>query len=161
QGRCALHRAADLEIGLAGELWMDAALETDLRRALLPRFARALADFLEGEEVGHVAQAGLGGRLREGAERARAGADVRVVDVAIQEVGRGVADARASQLVRGVADRAGGTVTRPEQGDDLGFVQRAPGEDFGDRSVDARVLARRGARHRWNGPIFSRRPVAV
>ena len=57
-GTAALHGAADVEIGLAGVVGMDAALQADFGGAALPGLARAAHDLLEREVVGRAAQVG-------------------------------------------------------------------------------------------------------
>ena len=94
-GRRHLHRLDDGEIGVAGVAGMDAALQADLGGAALPGLARARRDLVEVEIVGLVAVAEAVPALGEGAELAAVGADVGVVDVAVDDVGDGVADARA------------------------------------------------------------------
>src|SRR5207247_2076981 len=77
-----LHRLADLDIGVAGEGRMDAALEADLDRAPLPGLLRPPCDLVDRDEVRRPAQVLREPPLREGAEPAAEVADVRVVDVA-------------------------------------------------------------------------------
>ena len=83
-------RPADVEIGLAGVVRVDAALQADLGRAPLPGFAGAARDLLEIHLVGHAAKILGQLALGERAEAAVEVADVGVVDVAIDHV----ADAR-------------------------------------------------------------------
>ena len=49
-GRAAFTRAADVEIGRAGVVGMDAALQADLGRAALPGLQRAARDLVEVED---------------------------------------------------------------------------------------------------------------
>ena len=94
-GRGGFHGGDDAEIGLARIARPDAALQADLGGAALPGLARAPRDLLEREVVGLLAMAETVPALGEGAEGAAVGADVRVVDVAVDDVGHGVAAARA------------------------------------------------------------------
>src|SRR5262249_23037823 len=124
---------ADLEIGGAGVFRMDAALETHLGGAALPRFLAAPDDFVHVEVVGAAAQILSELALGEGAELAAEIADVGVVDVAGDDVGHGVAIDLTAQPVGGGADHVELVAARLEQPDYLGFaegVARArPAED--------------------------------
>ena len=100
-GHGLLHGAADLEVGLAGEARVDPALEADLRRAALPRLARAAGDLAGRHDVRAAAQVRGEPALREGAEAAAEVADVRVVDVPRDDVGDDVAVPLPAPLVGG------------------------------------------------------------
>ena len=107
-GHGLLHGAADLEVGLAGEARVDAALEADLGRAALPRLARAARDLAGRHDVRAAAQVRGEPALREGAEAAAEVADVRVVDVPRHDVGDDVAvHARGAARRRRRAPRRG------------------------------------------------------
>src|SRR3546814_19465411 len=81
-------RATNIEISLAGERRMDAALHADFRAAAFRGFAHAAADFVVVDEVGFAAQVLVRATLRECAAAALVQADVRVVDVANDSVAR-------------------------------------------------------------------------
>src|SRR5258708_1164243 len=51
-GDGSLNGAADVDVGAPGILRMDSALQADLARSTLPRFARAPHDFGKIEDVG-------------------------------------------------------------------------------------------------------------
>src|SRR5213075_2000059 len=81
-----LDRPADVDVEVAGEGGMDPPLEADLRGAALPGLVAAAHDLIERDEVGRPAQVGGELALRERAEAAAEIADVRVVDVARDDV---------------------------------------------------------------------------
>src|SRR3546814_1763491 len=58
-------RATNIEISLAGERRMDAALHADFRAAAFPGFAHAAADFVVVDEVGFAAQVLVRARSEE------------------------------------------------------------------------------------------------
>ena len=118
-----LHRLDDGEIGVAGVAGLDAALQAHLGGAARPGFRRARRDLGHVEIVGLVAMAEVVPALGEGAELAAVGADVGVVDVAIDDVGHGVADALGAQCVGRPADGGEVRAARVEQRDDVGLVQ--------------------------------------
>src|SRR5688572_16950345 len=86
-----LHRGDDVEVGLTGKRRMDAALQANLGRPPLPGLPGPHPDFVEREQVAGSAQAPRAATLREGAEAAVISADVRVVDVAIDDITHAVA----------------------------------------------------------------------
>ena len=98
-GRRRLHRPADLEVGRAAVVGMDAALQAHLGRAALPGLAGAARDLGEVEVVGRPAQMLGEPALGEGAEAAAEVADVGVVDVAVDDVGDPLAADLLAQLV--------------------------------------------------------------
>ena len=87
-----LHRARDVEVVVAVEVGMDAALQAHLGGAAVDRLDDAPLDLVEVEEVRVAAQVERQRALGEGAEPALERADVRVVDVAVAHEGDGVAD---------------------------------------------------------------------
>ena len=64
-----LDGAANAQIGLAGVIGMDAALEADLGCASLPGLGRAAHDFVESEVIRRATQRLMRLALGEGAER--------------------------------------------------------------------------------------------
>ena len=94
-----LHGAQDVEVPLAGEARVDAALQTDLSAAALPRLDRAPRDLVDVEQVGRTAQILGEAPLRERAEAALEVADVGVVDVPADDVRDVVAGALPAALV--------------------------------------------------------------
>ena len=103
-GHRVLDRAADREIGRAGVIGMDAALQADFGRAALPGLAAAALDLVELEIVRPAAQVVAELAFGEGAELAAEVADVGVVDVAVDDVGDAVAARFGAQRVGGGAD---------------------------------------------------------
>ena len=89
----------DRQVGVAGVARVDAALQAHFRRPARLRLRHALADLGEVEVVAGAAQRARAAALGERAEPAGIGADVRVVDVAIDDVGDGVAVDRGPQRV--------------------------------------------------------------
>src|SRR6185437_9130941 len=85
--RCrAFHGTDDVEIGAAGEAWMDAALQADFGGAAIPSLRRPPRDLLQIQQVAGAAQRPRAA-LRERAEAAVIETDVGVIDVAVDHVG--------------------------------------------------------------------------
>ncbi len=82
----ALHRAAQLDIGLAGIVGMDAALHADFGGAALPGLARTPRHFLQRQVVGLAAQLLADLALGKRAETAFIAADIGVVDITVDDV---------------------------------------------------------------------------
>ncbi len=146
----------------AGVGGMDAALHADFGRAALPRpRVTRSADLLQSQIVGLAAQILARLALGEGAELAVEGADVGVVDVAVDDIGDGVAVDVAAQFVGGRADRRKVVAARAEQArrSRLRRASRraapspARGRDPRDRSIDG--AAARSIRSR--APAMARR----
>ena len=118
-GHGLLHRTGDVDVVVAVEVRMDAALQRDLGGAHLPRFHRALGDVVEGEQVRRAAQVQRQRALGEAAELALERAHVGVVDVAVVHPRDGVAHGTVPQFVGhlGHGHHLGPTST--EQRDDL------------------------------------------
>ena len=83
-----------LEVVLAVEVGVDAALQADLGRPAGFGLDDAPCDLVDLEQIGAAAQVERQRALGEGAEPALEGADVRVVDVAVGDEGDHVADGR-------------------------------------------------------------------
>ena len=169
-----LHRAADLQIFLAGVGRMDAALHADLGSSACPRLAHPPRDLVHGEIVGLAAQVLAHLAFREGAELALERTDVGVVDVAGDDIAHGVAVHLAAQIVRCAADRGEIVAARAEQLHDLAFAERDTALHFRQRRRDARGrhdlrrlveqsgLTRRQSRHAARTPVVdARRAFAV
>ena len=105
-GRDLLHRPGDVEVVVAVEVGVDAALQAHLGRAALDRLDHAPLDLVEVEQVRVAAQVQRQRALRERAEPALERADVRVVDVAVADERDVVADDLAPQLVGDLGDPA-------------------------------------------------------
>src|ERR1700722_4551461 len=102
---------------------MDAALEANLRGAPFPRLGRAANDFLKSKVIRRAPQRLMLFALGKGTERAAVGADVGVVDVAVDDVADGVAaDSSAKLIGRGDNALVIG-VARREQPHDLRLTQ--------------------------------------
>jgi hypothetical protein len=104
---------------------VDAALQADLGGPAVPGFERAPFDFVEIEDVRAAAQVLAQLAFGEGAELAFEIADVGVVDVAVDDVGDGVAGGGAAQLVGGGGDAREVVATGSEQANDVGFAETA------------------------------------
>src|ERR1700733_777582 len=147
-----LDRPTDAEIGRTGVFGMDAALQANLGRAALPSFLAAAGG------LAHIAILGAGPpilaelALRERAELAAEITDVRVVDVAGDDVADRVAVDLAAQPVSRFADSVERIAARREQRDDVafaqGFARRRAVEDRLDGGCLAGVPRLRACR-RW------------
>ncbi len=115
--------AGQVEVGGPGQVRVDAALHAYLGGAGRPRRLGPGTDLLLGERVG----VGVAPPLRERAEPAPGVADVREVDVPIDDVGDVVADGVAPQVVRKPAELLERGAGRAEQ-------------DQGVRVADARRI---------------------
>ena len=98
-GQLGPDRLDQLDVPLAGEAGMDAALQAHLGAAAVPRLVAAAQDLLAPEQVGGAAQVLGQLALREGAEAALEVADVGVVDVPADDVGDLVAVALGAHLI--------------------------------------------------------------
>jgi hypothetical protein len=150
-----LDATADLEIGGPCIARVYPALHAHFRRAALPRFARAPLDFTERQIVWLAAQIFGGLAFRKGAEAAAIRADVRVIDIAIDDVADYIAVRLCPELVCGGADGQKVPPARLEQSHDLGFAQRLTVFRSGENRIEAAARARlhcvRKVHHRWIG----------
>ena len=140
-GRAPLHRVDEVEVERARQIGVDAALHADLGGALAPRFLGAVGDLGERERVGLVVDLTLGER----AEPAAHVADVREVDVAVDDVGDVVADGLGAQTVGDPAERVERVALGPEQRERLVVGDRPVRLGLGERASGSR---HRGARAR-------------
>ena len=125
------------EVEVAGQARVQPALDADLGRAVVPRLLRAVGHLVQRQRVGLGVDLALGER----AEPASRVADVREVDVPVDDVGHLVADGVPPQVVGDRAERLEGVA--------LGLEQR-------QRASSRR--GRRGGRPRPRGaPVGSRR----
>src|SRR6185436_16333746 len=99
-----LDRTHDREVVVAGERRMDPTLQADLSRAALPGLLAAAHDLLMRHEVRRAAQVRRQLSLREGTEPAAEVTDVRVLDVARDDVRHLVTADLAPKLVGGSKD---------------------------------------------------------
>ena len=114
----------DLEVVVAVEARVDAALETDLggaRASSASRTRSVMSDELE--EIGRAPEVEREGALGEGAEAALEGADVGVVDVAVGHPGDDVAHGLGPQLVGQLGHGPDLGPAGAEEGDDLVLVE--------------------------------------
>ena len=156
-----LHRPADLECSRAGIIRVDAALHADFGRAARARLAHARRDLVEREIVWPAAQVFAGLALREGAELAPEVADVGVVDVARDDVADDVAVddlGRSSSAARHTAAELG--AARPEESNDLAFVERALPRCALARTRAELAIARPKAAPRQSARSRARRQIA-
>src|SRR5580765_2560636 len=98
---------------------MDSALQADLGRAALPGLLAAAHDLFVRHEVRRAAQVRRQLSLREGAEPAAEVADVRVLDVARDNVGHLVAADLAPELIGGRKNAVALVAPRAEQAHDF------------------------------------------
>ena len=158
-----LHRPRHVEVVLAVEVGVDAALETHLGGAALDRFDDPPLDLVAVEEIRVAAEVQRQRTLREGAELALERADVRVVDVAIAHERDRVAHGLAPQLI---GDRARPRATSGpralEQRDDLVDADFFAREHTVEHVADGRAGARRppGGRQRDERRAASSPPAA-
>src|SRR5215212_8766428 len=101
RGQCLLNRAADRQIGRASVFRVNAALQAHFGGAALPGLLAAPYDLIEVEIVRPAAQILAELAFREGTELAAEITDIRVVDVAGDDVGYRVARYLAAQPVGG------------------------------------------------------------
>src|SRR6476660_9822213 len=106
---------------------MDAALQANLRRAPLPRLFAATDDLLVGHEVRRAAQVGGQLSLRERAKAAAEVTDVRVLDVARDDVGHRVAADFAPQRVGRCEDTVALATACTEEPDELVLAELVTG----------------------------------
>ena len=162
-GRRRLHRAGYRDVGLAGVIGMDAALETDLGRAPIPGLAHAPRNLFEVEVVGRSAQPCARPSLGESAEPAGVRADVGVVDVAVDDIGDGISGDLAPHRVRRFHDRIEPAAARGEKVGDLAVVQAPPRGrlvEHGNQIVDS-DRRRRDTRFRRRILRHSRPPALL
>ena len=110
-----LHGADEIEVEAPRQIGMDPALHADLRRASLPRLFGFVRDLGQRERVRlrvHLA-------LRERAEPASHVADVREVDVPVDDVGHLGTDGLGAELVGDPAQRVERRSLGAEQGEGL------------------------------------------
>ena len=148
-----LHGSGDVDVVVAVEVGVDAALEADLGGTEIPGLLHPARDLVEREQVGVAAQVERQRTLREPAEPALERAHVRVVDVAVLDPGDDVADCLASHVVGDLGDGGDLGAPGPEQGDDLVdaelLAEQRAGEDLADRTA-----GRGPARHEHRRRIF-------
>ena len=99
-GRARAHGRHDVDVVVAVEFGVDATLQADFRRPLRLGFSDALADLVQGQKIGIAPQVERKRTLREGTEPTLERADVRVVDVAVDDEGDVVADEVTAQRYR-------------------------------------------------------------
>ena len=97
--RCGPYGAKYMDVVVAVEVRMDAALQADLRGALGRGLGHPPGDLLEVQQVGRPPQVQRERALRKSTETAFERADVGVVDVAVVHEGHGIADHGAPQIV--------------------------------------------------------------
>ena len=118
-GNGPLDRRHDARVVVARERRVDAALKAYLGRPALPRLAHPPDDLLLGNEIRRAAQVRRELALRERAESAAEVADVRVLDVARDDVGDLVAAHLAAQCVRRREDPLALPAPRGEEPNEL------------------------------------------
>ncbi len=155
-GSCGLRSTADVEIGLAREARMDAALQADLGRPAVPGFRGTAGYFVQVDDIRGPAQVIARLALGKGAERAVIEADVGVVDIPGDDVGDGVADLDTAQFVGGLADSLEVGVAGPEERYHVVFRQ-PPAVACPVQDTPETVVGRRAPRRGRSGEPFRRR----
>ena len=122
-------RVDDRRVVLAGEGRVDPALEANLGRAPLPGLAGAADDFLMRHEVRRTAQVRSQLSFRKGAEAAAEVADVRVLDVACDDVADLVTADLAPKPVGGREHPLSLLAAGAEEADELVLTQFPGGVD--------------------------------
>ena len=102
---CRLHRARDVDVVVAVEVGVDAALQGDLGGAEVPRLLGASGDVVEREEVRGTAQVEAERTFGEPAELALERAHVGVVDVAVVDPRDRVTDRLSAEFIGECGDR--------------------------------------------------------
>ena len=110
----------------ARERGMDTALQADLGGAELNGLGHAPLDLRHVERIAGPAQRVRAAALGERAEPARVAADVRVVDVAVDDIGDCAADRRRAQFIRSAHDGREVLALGAEQCRDLALVEARP-----------------------------------
>ncbi len=142
EGATAFTASRDVDVVVAVEVGMDAALEADLGRAAFDRFDDAALHLFHLDQVRLPAQVERERALRERAETALVRAHVRVVDVAVADEGDLVADDVAAQLVGHLRDTGHLGAARTEQDHDLVDADFLPRQHSGEHLADAPARAR-------------------
>ena len=145
-GRRVFDGTADIQIGVAGVLGVDAALHAYLGGAASPCLGTTTRDLVEVEVVGCTSQILAELALGEGAELTLEVADVGVVDIAIDDIGDLVAIDLAAQRVGRSHDGHEVVTPRGEQFSDLRLVERlAPTRPGAERRGPRRWVQGTGA----------------
>ena len=158
-GRAGAHRLEHVQVVVAVEVGVDAALQADLGGALVDRLHHAPRDLVELQQVRRPAQVERERPLGEGAEAALERADVRVVDVAVAHEGHVVAGDVAAQVVGHLGHQAHLGAAGAEQRDDLRLAhllaQGHAGQHLGHGTAAGRGTDRRHACARVAGASSS------
>src|SRR5262249_30686623 len=136
----------DREIGGTTVVWVNPALQAHLGGTASPSLLGATDDLVEREVVGTAAQCFRRLAFGKSAEPAAKAADIRVVDVAVDDKSDNVAAHLLTQRVRGGCDIAEVDVARREEADELLlFETRASlggAHDGGNVAIDLRKQRR-------------------
>ena len=144
-----LRGATNVQIRLACERRMDAALHADLCAAAIEGLAHAATDFIEIDEIRRAAQVLVRAAFGERAEPALVETDVGVVDVAHDGVTHRVADAALPKFIGLPAEPDEIGAARSEQLCHFVFAQcLAGGGAFDQRRRGSRVGATLREEHR-------------
>ena len=137
-GHGVLHGPGDVDVVVAVEVGVDAALEAHLGGAQGRCFPGAFGDLVERPQVRGAPQVERQRAFAEPAEPALEGAHVGVVDVAVVHVGDDVAHHRTPQLVGHLGHGVDLGAPCAEQGDDLVepdlLAEHHPVEDLAHRT---------------------------
>ena len=145
-------RPDDLEVVVAVEARMDAALQADLGGSQGLGLTDPVGDLAQLEEVGGAPEIEGERSLGEGTEPALEGADVGVVDVPVVDVGDLVAHGLDAELVS--HRRHGADLGTPgrEQGHDLVLAHQVPARHPGQDLAHRAVCRGHGHHRRSGGP---------
>ena len=163
------HGAANIEIGLAAVIGVDAALHADLGGAAPPGFRDAPGDLAMFEVIRSAAQILAHPAFRKGAELAAEIAHIGVVDIAVDDVADGLAADLGAQAISGRAHRLEGGAAGLKQAGDFRFAERLAVSRPGQRSLQFAGRSGQGTRggdrqrqRRARRPfIAARQPVAI
>ena len=135
-----LHRFADLEVGGAGVLGVDAALHAHLGRPAIPSLAGPAHHLVEPEIVRLAPQVLAELAFGEGAELALEVADIRVVDIAIDHVAHDLARDLTPKFIGGGADVVELFAAHLEEPCDLGLFELVTATCFRHQRGNGRGL---------------------
>ncbi len=123
--RRGFHGVYDRKIGLAGVAGADSALQANLSSAARPSLLHPPGNLAKIEIIGLVAMPEVVPSLGESTKFASVSADVRVVNVAVDDISHATAHAGLSQAIGGAAHGREIRASGVEQGFDLGLARHA------------------------------------
>ena len=139
-----LDSSADVQIGGAGVLGMDAALHAHFRGTTLPRLHAPTGDFVEIEVIGSPPKILTELALGEGTKLTPEVADVGVIDIAIDDVRDLVAIDLVAQRIGSSQDRHEIVAPRGKELGNLRLVKSVAVIRFGTERLGPRGRVQRG-----------------